>query len=308
MFFSLNQLALRNSTAPTRPADRSRLGGVLDRVAVLRAGEEPARVLEQDRAQLAGLGQGLEGVREARPDLVPDLVGQVLGVDPRLRGQLGGKRLAQVLGQPLDLGRLTGHQRVRLDVEGEVRWRPLDPQLGRPPGRQGVVGGVDLDDREPAGVVGQPLLGRVRRIGVEHAPGGHRRVGPRRGPDPDVAARGRRDRVGRDIFGQGLGTTSRAVGAWIVGAVEVRRGRRRERGGAPAGWGHAAQASAVPADGHPPPSRAGRRRSMAVGQAGAGNVDLEAMRSTTDMLVVYAASPTVPDVSIQTPRPPTLMR
>ena len=118
---------------------------------------------------------------------------------------------------------------------------------------------------------------------------------------------GEDDRVGRDIVGQGLGPTSRAIGAWIVGAVEVGCGRRRECGGAPAGWGHSLRlARSRPTvirrrPGGPPPVDG-------VGQAGAGNVDLEAMRSTTDMFVAYAALPTVPDVWIQTPRPPTLMR
>ena len=57
-----------------------------------------------------------------------------------------GQRLAEVLGQPLRLGRLAGHQGVGLDVEGEVGRRALDPQLGGPPGRQRVVRRVDLDD------------------------------------------------------------------------------------------------------------------------------------------------------------------
>ena len=115
------------------------------------------------------------------------------------------------------------------------------------------------------------------------------------------------DRVGRDAFGQGLGPTGRTIGAGVVGAVEVRGGRRRECGGsAPAGWCHVLRLAW---------SRAGvthRRDTPAAvdgaGQAGAGNVDLDAIRSTTDMFVVYAASPTVPDVWIQTPLPPTLMR
>ena len=196
MFFSLNQLALRNSTAPTRPADRSRLvaSSIVSRFSELVKNQRG--YWSRIEPSWPASAKRLERVREAGPDLVADVVGQVLGVDPRLGGQLGWQRLAQVLGQPLDLGRLTGHQRVRLDVEGEVGRRPLDPQLGRPPGRQRVVRRVDLDDREPAGVVGQPFLGGVRRIGIEHAPGGHRRVGPRRGPDPDVATRGRR-RSGR---------------------------------------------------------------------------------------------------------------
>ena len=159
MFFSLNQLALRNSTAPTRPADRSRLvaSSIVSRFSELVKNQRGYWSRIEPSWPASASGSSASAKRAQTSSRM--LVGQVLGVDPRLGGQLGGQRLAQVLGQPLDLGRLTGHQRVGLDVEGEVRWRPLDPQLGRPPGRQGVVGGVDLDDREPAGVVGEPLLG-----------------------------------------------------------------------------------------------------------------------------------------------------
>ena len=53
---------------------------------------------------------------------------------------------------------------------------------------QRVVGRVHLDHREARGVVAEPLLGGAGLGRVEHAGGGHRRVGPGRGPDAhDVA-------------------------------------------------------------------------------------------------------------------------
>ena len=128
----MNHEALRNSTAPVIPASPSRPTASSIGVAVLRRGEEPARVLEQDRAELAGVLERLEPVREPGPDVVAQLVRQVLRVDARLLGQLRRERLAQVLREPLRLRRLPGHQRVRLDVEHEVRRRPLDPQLRGP--------------------------------------------------------------------------------------------------------------------------------------------------------------------------------
>ena len=221
MFFSLNQLALRNSTRSDEAGVAQPAGRLFDRVAVLRAGEEPAWVLEQDRAELAGYPQRLESFDEPRPDLVAKVVGQVLGVDPRLGGQVVGEGGAQVLRQALRLGRLAGHQRVGLDVEGEVRRRARDPQLGGPRGRQRVVGGVDLDDREPAGVVAEALLGRVGAVGIEDAPGRHRRVGPRRGPDADRATGRGCQRLGGDVLGQRLDPSCGRARAGIVNDVQV---------------------------------------------------------------------------------------
>ena len=95
--------------------------------------------------------------------------GKSFSVDPGLRLELLGQGLADGLGQPLRLGPLPGHQRVGLDVEREVRRRPLRPELGRSLRRQRVVGRVDLDDRERRRVVGEPLLGAVRTDRVEDA-------------------------------------------------------------------------------------------------------------------------------------------
>jgi hypothetical protein len=68
----------------------------------------------------------LERIGEPRPHVVGELVRQVLGVDPRLGRELCRQGLAEVLGQALRLRRLAGHQRMRLDVEREVRRRALD--------------------------------------------------------------------------------------------------------------------------------------------------------------------------------------
>ena len=149
--------------------------GLHDLVPRLVGGEEPARVLEEDGAELAGAAQRLDAVEEAVPDLVLDLCGQVAGVDALLVEQLRRQRLAQVLRQPLDLRRLAGHERVGLDVEREVRRRALQPQLAGAPRRQGVVRRVHLDERELVRVVDEPILGAAGVGRVEDAGRGHRR-------------------------------------------------------------------------------------------------------------------------------------
>ena len=170
-----------------------------------------------------GLLERLERVGEPRPHVVAQRVGQVLGVDARLGRDVLGQRGPQVLRQALGLGRLAGHERVRLDVEGEVGRRAGDPQLGGPSGGQRVVGRVDLDEREPARVVGESLLGRVGALGVEDAGGGHRRVGPRRGPDPDDArvrgAGSEVDRLRGDVLREVLDPRGTAIRTGVVGVV-----------------------------------------------------------------------------------------
>ena len=193
------------------------LDGLLDRRPVLGRRVHPARVLEEDRAELAALGERGEPLPEHRPDRVLELGRQVLGVDPRLRPQVVGQLVADRLRQPLRLGPLPGHQRVGLDVEREVGRRAVDPQLGGPGRRQRVVGRVDLDDRERLGVVVEPLLGRVGAGRVEHAGRGHRRVGPRGGADPDRCRR--------------RGPRSARRRRLDVGGARARGRRRRDRAG-----------------------------------------------------------------------------
>ena len=155
----MNHDALRSSTANSVSPSRS--FACQDLVPALADREEPARVLEQDRAQLTRLAQRRQAVEERLPYRVAKLRRQVARIDPRLVRQLRGQLLADELGQALDLGRLAGHQRVGLDVEDEVGRSSIAPELGHAREGQGVVGRVDLDQRELRGVVLQPFLGRV---------------------------------------------------------------------------------------------------------------------------------------------------
>ena len=247
MFFSLNHVALRNSTAGSRPWRLEPLVRLADLVALLRAREEPLRVLEEDGTQLARLRERREPVGELRPDLLGELVGQVLGVDPRLRLELRGQRIPDRLRQPLRFRGLAGEQRVGLDVEHEVRRRPLDPQLAEAAAGQGVVRGVHLDHRESGRVVLEAFLRGVGGGGIEHAGRGHRRIGPRCRADADRVTARTVQRLARRIveLRGGLEPLPRAVGSGVVGRVEVRsvEAGRRLGGGPPAG-----------------PRRAGRRR------------------------------------------------
>jgi hypothetical protein len=127
---------------------------------------------------LAGAAKGLDPVEEPRPDLVVDLAWEVAGVDALLVRDVRRERLPQVFRQALGFRRLPGHQRVRLDVEGEVGWRSLEPQLALPARGERVVRRVDLDDRELVRVIDEPVLRGVRVGRVEDAGRGHRRVGP----------------------------------------------------------------------------------------------------------------------------------
>ena len=77
-------------------------------------------------------------------------------------------------------------QRVRLDVERELRRRALDPEHRVRLARREVIGGVDLHDRELRGVELQPCLGRLGVGRVEVAVLDQRRIGPRRGADQDA--------------------------------------------------------------------------------------------------------------------------
>ena len=123
---------------------------VEDVLAVVCARTEPRRELEEHRPELAGAVERQQRFVEPPPDLVQDLVRQVLRVEVRLLLDLGRKRLPQVLRERLDRCRVAGERRVGLDVEHEVGGSALDPGLGVAFLRDGVVGAVDLDDRETA--------------------------------------------------------------------------------------------------------------------------------------------------------------
>ena len=171
--------------------------------------------------ELAGLGERLEPVGEPRPDVVLER----RRAGPWRRSALfsatsPGRASRRSFGQPLRLGRLTGHQRVGLDVEREVGRRALDPQLRRPADRQRVVRRVDLDEREARRVELEPLLGAVGAGRVEDARRGHRRVGPGRRADADRAAVLGRERFRGDVR-RAVEGRRRGVG---TGVVDVRHG------------------------------------------------------------------------------------
>ena len=225
----MNHDALRNSTAPVIPASRSRptASSMVSRFSdeVKNQRGYWSRIEPSWPASLSGSSPSANHAQTSSRSVVR----QVLRVEARLHGQLGRERLAQVLREPLGLGRLAGHQRMRLDVEGEVGRRALDPQLRRPSRRQGVVGRVDLDQREAARVVAQPLLGGVGVARVEDAGGGHRRVGPRRRSEADRAgadAERFRGDIGREV----VDPVARGVRPGVVGRVEVGRVGADQRG------------------------------------------------------------------------------
>ena len=81
---------------------------------------------------------------------------------------------------------MPGHQGVSLYVEDEIVGRPLDPALGEGAIGDRVEAHVCLDQREPRRVVAEPVLGRFRAGGIEHAGRSERPVRPPRGADANV--------------------------------------------------------------------------------------------------------------------------
>ena len=147
----------------------------------------PRRQLEQDVAELAGLGdrpdrvskeakRPIEGLRRkaGRVDLA---AARARGVPRQQRGEIGrdGLRSRMVAGQ----------QRVRLDVKDEPRWRALDPPNRVPHVGDRVVRAVHLHDVEHARVVAEPGLRAHRLLRIERPALDERRIGPRANPDPD---------------------------------------------------------------------------------------------------------------------------
>ncbi len=223
---------------------RRRLG---QQVLVLRGRQEPARILEQDAAQLPRFLQRRQSVDEVIPHGVEELEWQVLRVHTRLFRHLSRQRLDQSLGESSHLGWLAGHEGVRLEVEAEVRRGPLGPEPGVGPFGERVVARVHLDDGELVRVVAQAVLGRGHPARIEDVAARHRRVGPRGGADADLP-RGVEPAAGRrhgepDLFGgrsgqSPFGTDARLGEAGVVRRVEVRCG---EVGGGSAGHGSAGQ-------------------------------------------------------------------
>src|SRR6185503_15066744 len=112
-------------------------------------------------------------------------VGQLVAIEPPLLEELRRELRSDVTVERLRFRRMVREERVRLDVEGEVRWGSLDPELGVPLGRREVVRGVDLDQWELRGVELQSTLGGLGPRWVEVAVLDQRGIRPRGGPDQD---------------------------------------------------------------------------------------------------------------------------
>ena len=161
--------------------------------------------------------------------------------------RLSARRLLlQVLVERVALRRVVRQQRVRLDVERELRRRALDPQHRVLLARREVVGGVDLDQRELRRVEPQPRLGALGVGRVEVPVLDQRRVGPRGGADQDPSGHlrctaptpsprprggpGRSSPARRRRAGAGARRSARPSRAW-VGRLTRRpasRGKRAE--------------------------------------------------------------------------------
>ncbi len=82
-----------------------------------------------------------------------------------------------------------GKQAKRLDVEDEVGRGSLHPEMRVALRGQRIVGRVDLDDGELAGIVSKPVGSSPRVDGIEGAGVDQRPVGPAAGTIVDVADR-----------------------------------------------------------------------------------------------------------------------
>jgi hypothetical protein len=82
-----------------------------------------------------------------------------------------------------------GEQAEGLDVEDEAGRRAVHPEMGVALRRQCVIGRVDLDDGELAGIVDEPIRGGLRVGGIEGAGVDERPIGPAAGTVVDVADR-----------------------------------------------------------------------------------------------------------------------
>ena len=213
-FFSFSHEPLRNSTATFQPSSRSTASSIRARFSF--EGKTHFGYWSRIEPSWPRSARGARPVAEHPPDLVVELGRQVLGVDPALRLLLLRQRLADRLREALRLRALAGHQRVGLDVEREVRWRPVHPELGGALGGQGVVGRVDLDDRERRRVVLETRLCVVRpdrdRRRPKRSSSGPSTRRCRRGSGRCRRARSARRRPTRELGD----AVRRGGGAWIV--------------------------------------------------------------------------------------------
>src|SRR5438477_7204044 len=110
--------------------------------------QKPGWELKEDRGQLAGGAQRLQGASEPLPTLIDDVLREVLHVQGLLFAQICPQVLPDVGRQRERPGRVVGEQRERLHIEGEAGRR-----LGRPAFdglrlRDTVLRGVYLTRRE----------------------------------------------------------------------------------------------------------------------------------------------------------------
>ena len=166
------------------------LGRVGEQRLVLGGGQEPARILQQDAAELAGLVQRVERVEEVRPHRVEQLgrgdPSRRCAPSPRRRRaaprRASAGRRATSVGWPVISACAFTWKLKSAGVRSAQSAR--DGALG-----ERVVARVHLDHGELRGVVAQPVLGRRDAARIEHAAAHHRRVGPRRGADADLVVR-----------------------------------------------------------------------------------------------------------------------
>jgi len=102
--------------------------------------------LQQDRAELVRFAERFGGEPEESPHFVANLFGQVFRIDARRKRF--GKHVANGARKPRDVGRVPRHERVCLEIEGEVALRSLDPALRGLAIRNGVEAHVRFDHRK----------------------------------------------------------------------------------------------------------------------------------------------------------------
>ena len=134
-------------------------------------------------------------------------------------------RVAQVLGQRLELDGVAGHQAERLHVHREAVRSPLGPVADELRVGQPVVGRVRLDRVEALGVVADPRLARADAARVPDLR--QRLVGPRAGADPDRRAHGRI--VGNRPVARGVPGPPAIRGATSRSGSACASARRRRR-------------------------------------------------------------------------------
>src|SRR5207253_7674325 len=107
--------------------------------------QKPGWELKEDRGQLAGGAQRLQGASEPIPTLIDDVLREVLHVQGLLFAQISRQVLPDVGRQRERPGGVVGEQRERLHGEGGGGRRLGRPAYGGPRLGDAVVRGGDLD-------------------------------------------------------------------------------------------------------------------------------------------------------------------